>query len=635
MAEREKGIMGGSMKFGVSEDENVPEEVEGPLLPLRILAITSLVPDAEHNAGASAPEAPLRIDPHNPDEVFTKLRPRASIEVASVLHEGKPLRIELAPTSLKSFRPDGLFAEVKLLRSLLDGRAVLERVRLGELTPAQAQGQLERLWDGSPFAREVLGLAEAKAAAPAPAAVAATSSSPEDAKVASILDMVDMGDGASPSGPSDGASSFGSPGTGLDRETSDKFSKIIAQVALSGRKGGAARPSDAVPRVEQAIGAQLGAILQHPAVRRLERAYRGLRFLIDRAQRIPGVVIDVVSVAPEGAAATFALAAKRATDVPYAFAIVDTDIDGSARSFTELASIAETAEGYVIPALVNGTEGLLGVGDLASIERLDNKQALFTAPHRAPWRSAANKTPMRWVAVTMNGVLARGPYDKNSSRVREAVVREMPDDHEAVVWMSPVWAIATLIVQSFKETGWPARIVGTRNGLIENLPVREIDDGGQTVAVPTQAFLSTDSQKEMARLGVLLLASAPNSDAAYVHAAPTAYVQPEKRTYDSASTEPENRPPAISLVDELFIARLVQFTRSLCEKIPPESDPAEVKQVLEAALSALFDKAPPAGPQLSVKVDRTEGGAVAKIGVEPRRFLGVSLEEFGFEMPIG
>ncbi len=630
MAEREKGIMVGGMKFGVSEDENPPEEVEGPLLPLRILAITSLVPDAEHNGGASAPETPVRVDFANPEELFTKLRPRASIEVPSVLHEGRPLRIEFAPTSLKSFRPDGLFAEVKLLRSLLDGKAVLERVRLGELTPAQAQAQLERLWEGSPFAREVLGLA-AEAAPPPPAAKAAAASQ-EDVKVTSILDMMDLGDGSEGSSAS---SSMGTAGTGLDAETSDKLSKIISQVALSGRKGGPRGPADAVPRVEQAIGAQLGAILQHPAVRRLERAYRGLRFLIERSQRIPGVLLDVLSLPPEGAAAGFALAAKRSGDVPYSFAIVDTEIDGSARSFTELLSIAETAEGYVIPALVNGTESLLGVGDLASIERIDNKQALFTAAHRAPWRAVANKTPLRWVSIAMNGVLARGPYDKNTSRIREAIVREMPDDHEAVVWMSPVWAVATLVVQSFKETGWPARIVGTRNGLVENLPVREIDDGGQTVAVPTQAYLSTDSQREMSRMGVLLLASAPNSDAVYVHAAPTAYVQPERRSYDSASTEPEERVPAISLVDELFVARLVQFARALCSKIPPESDPAEVKELLHGAIWALFDKAPPAGPQLVIKVSKTADGLVASIGVEPRRFLGVTLEEFGFDMPIG
>ena len=83
-----------------------------------------------------------------------------------------------------------------------------------------------------------------------------------------------------------------------------------------------------------------------------------------------------------------------------------------------------------------------------------------------------------------------------------------------------------------------------------------------TFTAPTEAFVSTDSQRELSRIGVLCVASAPNSDAAYVHAAPTAYVRPDKKTYDGASGDLENRPPAVSLVDQLFLARLVQFSRA-------------------------------------------------------------------------
>src|SRR6185295_13101379 len=122
----------------------------------------------------------------------------------------------------------------------------------------------------------------------------------------------------------------------VSSDTSNKISKLIAQVALSGKRSGPIRPSEAIPRVDQAIGAQVGAILQHPEVRRLERAYRGLRFLIDRSQRIPGLQLDVVAIAPEGAAATFSRAAQKAGEVPFSVAIVDTEIDGTARSFTEL-----------------------------------------------------------------------------------------------------------------------------------------------------------------------------------------------------------------------------------------------------------------------------------------------------------
>ncbi len=621
----EKGFMVSSMKFKKQDDDSPPEMAEGPLLPLRILVLTHLVPSDEANAGASAPETLVRVDLADPGGIFNKIRPRLSIEVPSVLDRGRPVKIDLSPTGLKSFRPDGLLQEVPLLRSLLDGKMVLDRLRAGEINESQAQGQLERLWGGSALVGDVLGKPvgspdEAARPAPRPAAPAASGGG---GGLDALLDMVEV--------PGGGDSA---PAAEEAPRNDDRIANIIAEVALGSRARGG-RGKTGIPMVEEAIGVQLGAVLQHPEVRRLERAYRSINFLAERSQRIPGVLIDVSNIPAEGGAAGLRRALSKAQDVPISLAIVDVEIDGSTKSFTELEAIAEVAEERICPTFVNGTEKLLGVGDLARVDKLDSKLNLFTAPHRAPWRATANKPSLRWVSVALNGVLLRQPYDKQSSRVREATVKELPNDHEAFVWMPASYALATATINSFRDTGWPARITGARHGQVENLLVREIEDDGVPVAIPTQAFMSTESQRELGRIGILALASAPNSDAAYIHTAPTAYVQPDKKTYDSASTEPENRPPAVSLVDQLFVARLVQFTRALCHKLPREVDLAEAQQILEAATWQLFENSPPAGAALGVKVGRDADGPVAEFSVSPRRFLGVSLEEFTFQMPIG
>lgn len=618
--------MGGSTSFSTRDEEDLPPEMqEGPLLPLRVLVITGLVPNEDANAGAGAPETPIRLDPAAPDLLFEKLRPRISIEVPSVLDGGRPTKIEIAPTSLKSFRPDGLVKEVPLVRSLLDGKLVLDRLRAAEITDEQAFAQLERLWQGAPLASEAVGRAvprmgeksdepAARAAGPAPASGGSSGSALD-----SILDMVDMPASAEPA-----------PAPPPD----NRFSKIISDVAMGGRRAGG-RGKAGIPLVEEALGMQIGAILQHPEVRRLERAYRAIQFLQERSVRIPGLLIDVLAIPAAGAATALKKAFKKASDAPISFVVADLDVDGTARTLTELEALADLAEENTCPVFVNGTEKLLGVGDLARLDKLDSKENLFTAPHRAPWRATAHKQTLRWTVIATNGILSRAPYDKATSRVREAAIVEIPSDHEGFVWIPPAFGLAAIAIKSFKETGWPARITGAKHGVIENLPVRQIEDDGAEVALPTQAFISTETQRELSRIGILALASAPNSDAAYVHAAPTAYVQPDKKTYDSASTAPEDRPPAISLVDQLFVARLVQFTRALCSKIPSESDPAEVREVFKAAIWALFENAPPGGPELTVDARRGAEGAIVSVNVRPRRFLGVTLDEFGFEMPLG
>jgi type VI secretion system protein ImpC len=273
------------------------------------------------------------------------------------------------------------------------------------------------------------------------------------------------------------------------------------------------------------------------------------------------------------------------------------------------------------------------------VERLDNKGGLFSTPQQAPWRAVSAKPALRWVSIAVNGVLCRGPYDKTTSRVREVAIKELPDDEGAWVWMAPAYAVGVLPLTSFRETGWPCRILGARSGgVVENLPVRHLKgeyEGEEGIAVPTEAFLSTDTQRDLAKHGVLALASAPNSDAVYVLSAPTAYVTPPKRTYDSATTEPELRLERVSLGDQLFVARLVQFLRALCGKLPPASDPHEAQQLVEGALWALFEDAAPGTIELAVRGAGHADGTVVEVMVRPRRFLGVQMEEISLEMPLG
>ena len=628
-----------------------------PLLALRAVLVADLVPRDDFNAGAAAPEQAIRVDPAHFDGLFQKLRPRIAIEVESVLSQASRVRIDLSPTSMKSFRPDGLCREVPLLRSLLDGRLVLERLRDGSLSVDGAASELDRLWKSSPFARQILGLVEtpgaaakAAAAAAAPAAVAA-----RPAEVSRILDMVDTGTEADaaavastrPIRPGGSEGSFAKTGAGVGapapvQPAAQMMDELIAAVVKSGRTGRAgARPDEAIRRVERAVSLQLGAILQHPEVRRLEEAWRGVELLVGRVGTQVGVRLELVSARPGEAAVGLerAIRANAAVEPPVSFAIVDDTIDGSVASLARLEALAAVAEGYSAPVVLNGAPTIFGCQTLGEIDRLDNKATLYDAPERAPWRSLTSKPSMRWVSLAMNRLLARAPYDRRASRVREAEVEELPNDARGVVWTSPCWGVGVLIVQSFRKTGWPCRITGARDGgTLENLPVREVGlgyEGTEKVAIPTEALIAIDSQRALGRYGILAFASAPNSDEAYLLHAATAYITPPKRTYDSETTEPEVRLPAVPLGDQLFVARVVQFLRALGSKIPPGSDPAELKPVIEGALWELFENAAGGGPEISVEIQGAPTAESVTVTVRPRRFLGVALEELSLEVPLG
>ena len=606
-----------------------PIELSDVLLPLRMVAVADLVPRGEYNAGAHPPTKAVAVDAVSFDEVFRRLAPRIAIQVESVLAEGAKVRVDLAPSSMKSFRPDGMLRDLPLLRSLLDGRKVLEQLRDGTLDVEGAASELGRLWSGSPLIARVLGGVEMKAAPTFSAGQDAPAAGSPD--VDRILDMVDTGDsGASAPAP---AAAPAAP-----RVDKSKFGALIAAVAHSGKGRPGARPDEAIRLVDKAISVQLGAIVQHPEMRRLEEAWRGLHFLASRTPK--SARLEVVSARPEDAAEALerAIADGQGIEPPVTVAVVDITVEGDAASFALLRALAEVGEANTVPILTNASAGILGRDTLDDVDRLDNKQGLFDAPERAPWRAEAARPAMLWVSLCLNRVLSRGAYDKRTSRVREATVEELPgDEAAAAVWMQPCWALASLVMRSYDKTGWPCRITGAPDGgIIEDLPVREIDvhSGSERIAIPTEVFFSTETQRALGRLGLTALASQPNSDSAYLLSAATAYVPPPKRTQDYDTAEQQIRYPQAPLGDQLFVARLAQFLQALGSRLAASSEAGQLRKVLEAALHELFDTARPPGPELEIDVHDQDGALSVSVTVRPRRFCGVQMEEISLGVPL-
>lgn len=611
------------------------------LLPLRCVVVADLIPRDEHNAGPNPPEHATRVEIGYLDALVKRLGPRLAIEVESVLKDGARVRVDFAPSAMKSFRPDSLVRDIPLLRSLLDGKKVLERLRDGTIDVNGAASELARLWEGSSLVARVVGGVEVRR----PAATETAAPSLPTEGVSRILDMVDTGPGpmgrphtpgASDAQVSGGPAVAASLGAG---ERRGKFDAFIAAVAKSGSDKAGARPDRAIATVEKALSLQLGAIVQHPEFRRLESAWRGLELLASRTPK-EGARLEVVSArAPDAPAALErAITAGAGIEPPVSFAVVDVRAEGDAPSFARLRALGEIAERHTVPVITNASAGLVGKTDLHDIDRMDNKLALYDARERAPWRAEATQPGALWIALCVNRVLGRLAYDKRSSRIRDAAVEELPGGDEALVWVEPCWAVASLVLRSFATTGWPCAITGARTGgIVEDLPVHEVAthfEGSDRIAIPTEVFFSTDTQKELARLGILALAAQPNSDAAYLLSATTAYVPPPKQAMDEEGPEARPRFPRAPLGDQLFVARVVQFLRALGSKIGPDENSDDVKKLIEAALWELFRDAA-AGTEIHAEVSRGDGGLAATVTLRPRRLHGVTMEEITLGVPLG
>ena len=619
------GFVFGGIGFGSGPQRppHNPIEVDGVVLPMRLLVLGDFVGRGEFNAGINPPEHPVTVQAAELAPLFASLAPRLSLEIESVMHEGAKARVDVVLSSMLSFRPDALCQNVSVLRSLVDGKKVLERLRDGSLNVDAAATELARLWQGSPMLARVLGGVELSARPQAFTGAVATPSQSDDA-ADRILDMLDLG--------SEPAQDSEAPTRVVTGSRGGRFDSFLATVAHSGKSAPGARPDEGIRIIEQALGMQLAAIVQHPEFRRLEEAWRGLAFLVGRMPK-SGVRLDVLSCRTGDAPSALRLIASAGIGItpPVTLAVVDGVVGRDAASLLWLRELAEAAQENAVVALTNASPALFGA-ELAELDRLDNPQGLFDAPARAPWRAEAHRPAALWVSLALNRILVRTAYDTKSSRVRDAAVAELPAGEDAVVWMQPAWVVASLAAKSHARYEWPCGITGARDGgLVDNLPVREVTlSNGERIAMPTEAFLSTETQRALGRSGLLALASQPNSDSAYLMSAATAYVPPPKRTYDGGADDFDQRLPQASLNDQLFVARLAQQLEWLGQRIVRDGHTNDAKKHIEAGLAELFRNAPPSGPEIDLQLADDS----ATVTIRPRRFLGVTLEEVSLRVPL-
>lgn len=640
MSESESGgIKGFKVGFGKQgEDANAeaPREVN-ERGPLRIVVLSELTGRAEYATGPTPHPDPLPIDKASFDRVMEQLAPSIAIEIADPFAASEPLRIDLRWRELKALRPDAIVEQVPVLRALVDAKRIVQGVKERRVSAADARTQLARILPRPSWAEaltsEVVETSAARPQAPAPATPAAAPA----AKAASgnplddLLSMVDIG--TKPAAPSPAPTRAAPEAAEPSPQGAAKYSAIVSAVAKSARGDRSAPPAivgSAPERVEKAFARILSDILQHPEVRRIERAWRGLKLLVDNADARAGVELDVIPV--ETASIEDALrrladrAGQESSRAPIDLFVVDDEVQATAAARERLERWGQMAESFRAPMIVNGHASMLGADDLPALGKTLRRVAAGDDPGSIAVRGLASREAARWITIALNGVLVRLPYSAQTARVRDLPFAEEPTDRGAHVFAGAAFVIAALCAKSYVKNGWPTAITGPRDGLLGNLPVYEITEAGHTSAIPLETFVTQDAQNEVARAGITMLSCAANHDAAIVGKAPVLYRGPTAGGRADA-------PATSTLADQLFVGRLANAIEQLAAALPGDADPNAAGEVARLTLAELFENAGPSGPEIAVKVDSAR--RVLEVTVRPRRFAGVSLEEITLGAALG
>lgn len=227
----------------------------------------------------------------------------------------------------------------------------------------------------------------------------------------------------------------------------------------------ASRREELLASIDRRIGRQIDEILHHPAFQAMERAYRGLWFVVERAASCEGVQIAMWSCTPAELERDFedtvaqedsalfelvhASAHESGETLPYTAIVADFQVEASPAGAFLLMKCASIAHRALCPFVVGAP--------LALFEADRSRRA---QPHDFRTSQAAHGA-----VLALPRFLLRAPHESRT----EGFVHHESASHEEGVWAPASLAVAAHLIEGFARDRWAH--AGAGGASLEGLPV--------------------------------------------------------------------------------------------------------------------------------------------------------------------
>jgi type VI secretion system protein ImpC len=270
--------------------------------------------------------------------------------------------------------------------------------------------------------------------------------------------------------------------------------------------------------IDARIAAQLDEIVHHPLFQQMERAWRGLRFLVDRTDFAKNIRIALLPCTKEELRADLAHPAGveagalygvvymaelgRVGGEPYGAILADFEVAATPADLLLLARAARVAEAALAPFIVAVGPRFFGLRDMRQLLRLDDLGALFQRPEYLAWRELRETWPARYLGLVLPRFLLRPPYDGGA---RLAYREEVGDSEEALCWGNAVYAFGSRLADSFARYRWCPNIIGhLGGGDVDGLSLVRYQAGGEVrTRAPTEIVLTDRREHELGEEGLI------------------------------------------------------------------------------------------------------------------------------------
>jgi type VI secretion system protein ImpC len=286
-----------------------------------------------------------------------------------------------------------------------------------------------------------------------------------------------------------------------------------------------------IAEIDVKLSRQIDEIIHHPTFQKLESAWRGLKFVIDRCDFRENVKVELLNCSKEDLLADFEDAPEvpksglyklvysreygQFGGKPVGAIMANYEFGPGPQDIALLQKCASVATMSHAPFLAAAGPQFFGLKDFNNLPNLKDLKSLFEGPQYTKWQSFRESEDARYVGLTLPRFLLRLPFGANTVPVKAFNYEEdVVGKHDAYCWGNAAYALASRIADSFAKYRWCPNIIGPQaGGTVENLPLHQYEAMGEIqTKIPTEIMLTERREYELSEEGFIGLTFRKDSD---------------------------------------------------------------------------------------------------------------------------
>lgn len=375
---------------------------------------------------------------------------------------------------------------------------------------------------------------------------------------------------------------------------------------------------EVIDRIDQRMSEQISKIMHHEDFKKLESAWRGLKYLVDHTNFQANIDLEIIDVNKEDLRADLEDAPElvqsglfhqvykqeydQAGGKPIAAVVGNYYFDSSSADITMLKNLSKVAAACHAPFLSSVSAKMFGQESATTLHKVKDMNDHFMQSEYTRWRSLRDSEDSRYLGLCFPRFMLRAPYDPINQPTREFKFTEQVSgpDHEKFCWGNAAIALAAQMTQSFAKHGWCVNIRGPQSGgMVEDLPIFHFEENGeQKVKIPTEVMISDRVELELSDAGFIPLTFYKNTDQACFFSAQSV----QKATkYDTAEAT-ANAKLATNLPYLFLASRLSHYLKVIQrENIGAAKEKMDLQRELDRWIQKLVTNMPGAGAELKAQ----------------------------------